>query len=626
MPWAVISPPALALGILKKCLRREGFPVDVHYLNLQFADQIGFDLYENISKEGHLFYPDWFFAPRLFGPDGTGELRNLWSDIRELPLARELVRTLQSFAGSVEKAESICSELASEQVARFIQTCTNDIDWAAYRVIGFTTTFAQSLASLLLAKELKERFPHVVIVFGGANVDAEMGIEFIRAFEWVDYVVHGEAEESFPLLLKSIGLQDKTFLRGVTLRDGTSVIEGNLSARPIADLNTSPAPDYSDYMQQLQRTTLPEKVKLFLYFESSRGCWWGAKHHCTFCGLNGTTMAHRTKDPELVYSEILEISERNHCTTLAATDNILALDYFHTLLPKLAAADIDLDLFYEIKANLNRQQMRALVDAGIRRIQPGIESLNTRLLELMRKGITAIQNIQLLRLCYEFDIKPHWTILYGFPGENAADYDALPRTARLLEHLYPPGGISRVIFERFSPYYFDREQFGLRLHPDGAYSSIFPPSRVQIDKLAYYFRQEPTDQRPEPDDYIMESRAAITRWQEHFRTNEAACYFRKGPGYIQIEDSRPLNAEAALNTRRIRLSGLTAAIYLFCNDIRSLSAIKATAAEIRGSKSSESEVQRILDRLTEQGLMFRENNRYLSLAVRERSTFYTRGV
>ena len=45
------------------------------------------------------------------------------------------------------------------------------------------------------------------------------------------------------------------------------------------------------------------------------------------------------------------------------------------------------------------------------------------ILRLMRKGVTAIQNIQTLKWCFEHDVEASWNILYGFPGERASQYD-----------------------------------------------------------------------------------------------------------------------------------------------------------------------------------------------------------
>src|SRR5439155_957173 len=86
------------------------------------------------------------------------------------------------------------------------------------------------------------------------------------------------------------------------------------------------------------------------------------KHHCTFCGLNGLSMAYRAKTPDRAFREILELAERYGVDEVTAVDNILAMDYFRELLPRLKARGIGLKLFYEVKANLTREQVRLRVD------------------------------------------------------------------------------------------------------------------------------------------------------------------------------------------------------------------------------------------------------------------------
>ena len=41
------------------------------------------------------------------------------------------------------------------------------------------------------------------------------------------------------------------------------------------------------------------------FFETSRGCWWGERMHCTFCGLNGATMSYRSKSPRRAVDELM---------------------------------------------------------------------------------------------------------------------------------------------------------------------------------------------------------------------------------------------------------------------------------------------------------------------------------
>jgi len=63
-----------------------------------------------------------------------------------------------------------------------------------------------------------------------------------------------------------------------------------------------------------------------------------------------------------------------------------------------------------------------LARAWVDRIQPGIESLSTRILGLMNKGCTSIQSVHLLREALARGIDVVWNFLIGVPGEKLADY------------------------------------------------------------------------------------------------------------------------------------------------------------------------------------------------------------
>jgi ribosomal peptide maturation radical SAM protein 1 len=615
MPWGPVARPSLAVALLKECVRAAGFRPDVHFLNVRFAEYVGLEIYEQIAL--NTLYAEWFFSQALFGPDGLGEVENCWDDIKNDARARKIRENLAAAAGN---SEELCEKIATEFVRRFIDQCLESVDWSRYVAVGFTTTFAQSLASLLLAKKIKERWPGVKIVMGGANVESEMGVEFMRAFDWVDYVVHGEGEKSFPALLQCIAAGDtERRVAGVSMRKGQELLRGDSDQPPVVNLDESPMPDYSDYVGELERSGLKKKLQLQLFYESSRGCWWGAKHHCTFCGLNGSTMSFRHKEAAKICKEISELSSRYQCLTLAATDNILAMEYFKSLLPQLAEMNTDIELFYEVKANLAREQVEALSAAGIRTIQPGIESLSSRLLKLMRKGTSAIQNIQLLKWCYEFHITPLWNILYGMPGEAPEDYKDLPYLLRLLSHLQPPADVIPISFERFSPYFFDRDKFGLSLTPLPGYQLIYPAERVDIAKIAYFFEGEWEGRAGNPAEYMRPVLEEWRRWTKQWEAGKVFCQYSKGPSYITIRDSRPRMPGALPVARQVQLDEKLSAVYLFCDEGRSFNAILAMALKKFAGKISEKELAGSLNQLVHQGLMFREGDRYLSLAVRRKS-------
>jgi ribosomal peptide maturation radical SAM protein 1 len=614
MPWGAITRGSIGLGILKRCVQRLGVRADVHYLNTRFAAMLGLEFYQNVS-DGEPLLPEWFFSHVLFGSHGLGLIENSWDDLARSRYS-PMVKDSMSRGGWTEAK---CEEVTGVIIPKYIEECLTTIDWSKYKVVGFSSTFAQTLASLLLSSRIKERHPEVKIVFGGANAESEMGFELIKAFDWIDYVVHGEAEQTFPRLIKNV-LTGRYFdkLPGVSMRNGTDVVAAYDSAAALNDLNESPAPDYTDYIKEVERLGINKRLPVFLSFESSRGCWWGAKAHCTFCGLNGNTMAFRKKSPDRVYEEIVSIAKEYRCLSLDAVDNIMDLGYMDTLLPRLAEADLDLSLFYEVKASMSREQVRRLAAAGVNRIQPGIESLNTDLLRLMRKGMTAGQNIQLLKWCSEYGITPSWNILYGFPGELADQYSDCPRIIRLIMHLQPPDSVCPVVFERFSPYHFDRGKFRLSLEPLGYYKLLYPEGIVDLNRIAYFFEGQWEGAPADMQEYIGPVRKAVDLWKQTWDEKSVFFNYVKGPGFVTLFDNRPLSPGGKSATRRMKLNDIQASIFLFCDQIQSFPTIQRMLDATYKPAPAAEQTQALLDQFVQNGLMFREDERYLSLAVRKK--------
>ena len=91
-------------------------------------------------------------------------------------------------------------------------------------------------------------------------------------------------------------------------------------------------------------------------------------------------------------------------------------------IPRLARDGPRITAYYELKANITLRADDRLSRAGIKKIQPGIESLDTEVLKLMRKGCTMLQNVQTLKLAAENGLFVEWNLLHGFPGETAESY------------------------------------------------------------------------------------------------------------------------------------------------------------------------------------------------------------
>jgi len=488
------------------------------------------------------------------------------------------------------------------------------IRWEDYAVVGFTSTFEQNLASLALAKRLKAAHPHIAIVFGGANWEGDMGEELHRQFGFVDYVCPGEADESFPALvalLRAGAVQGATLPPGIIYREKGRCVSTGRSA-PVRNMDALPVPDFADYFRDWSESSASLETLPMVLVETSRGCWWGDKSHCTFCGLNGATLAYRSKSAAKALEEMQYLSDRWQTDRIEVVDNILDMRYFSDLLPALAADGRPWEIFYEVKANLSRAQVVALKAAGVTRIQPGIESLNDHVLKLMRKGTCGLRNVQLLKWCREQGVRVDWNILYGFPGETREDYEKMLAVLPAIEFLDPPVACGPIRMDRFSPYFEKPEEFGMtNVRPMAPYKFLYPFPHASLMRIAYHF----------DFDYCAGSPAGfadgVIRFAEAWRQKDERgllCSVRRPDGSVVLRDTRP---DAAI--REVELSGIEAVAYEFCDEFRPFAAVLRHLRERWPDEQiTEQGLSAFLESLAANRLMLTDGHNWLSLAVKVR--------
>ncbi|HWO46901.1 MAG TPA: RiPP maturation radical SAM C-methyltransferase, partial [Solirubrobacterales bacterium] len=504
-----------------------------------------------------------------------------------------------------------CPPAALEQLARarrqvdpFLDECLEAVGREDWELVGFSSSFTQNMASLALARELKARRPEVRIAFGGANCEDLMGLALHQGFPFLDLVFCGEADITLPRAVAALaageGLESIPGLVWRDPGDGGSRWK-SLAPEKVKDLDELPYPDYDDFFSQCDQ--LPQGSRIAgVPMETSRGCWWGEKHHCTFCGLNGLSMAFRSKTPERALAELDHLLDRYRVSDVQMVDNILDMGYVKTFLPMLAEREVKPALFYETKANLTPEQLAVFRAAGIRAIQAGVESLDTRVLKLMDKGTTGIRSIELLKHCREIGIWPHWNILYGFPGEPPEAYGQMAREVEGLRHLDPPNVCTRFRLDRFSPLFVRAGEMGIdAVRPARAYELLYdlPPEGVRA--LAYYFEFDYRDGR-DPDAYAEPLRDAVAAWQEEARGD--LVHLADG-GATTILDTRGGRRE------EFRLEGAESDLYQYCATARPLPRIE----EEFGSRLGPRRLRSVLDAWLQARLAIELDGRCLALAV-----------
>jgi ribosomal peptide maturation radical SAM protein 1 len=492
--------PSIALTQLKSVAEShlgDRVRVRILYLNQEFAHYMGLEIYQALNniQANNAGLGDWFFRAVAYPgqPDNTEAYFKRYYPQRTpaVEMRRRMLR---------EKGQGL---------ERFMDSLINKYRLNGEDILGFTTMFAQNAASFAMARLIKKRAPAVTTVIGGANCEGSMGKEIARQVPALDYVFSGPALISFPEFLQYRLDGDSEAcerIRGVYTKRNAEAVDGHGAIGADLPIEVPVPLDYDEFLADLARSFPNGKVDPILPFETSRGCWWGERSHCTFCGLNGGTMAYRAMraDQAIQLFESLFARYGDRCKRFEAVDNIMPREYLTDVFPHVKTPE-GVSLFYEVKADLKDREMEVLGKSGVNLIQPGIEALNSGTLKLMKKGVTSFQNIRFLKNCRRYDIHPLWNLLIGFPGEKEDVYRKYVEDMPLLYHLTPPSGAFPVRFDRYSPYFTRAAEYGLSLSPYDFYRFIYPFSEEALANLAYFF---------EDRNYAAEYLSKMVLWQD----------------------------------------------------------------------------------------------------------------
>jgi ribosomal peptide maturation radical SAM protein 1 len=604
MPFANLWFPSIALTQLKAVLEEQlhdQISVRILYLNQEVGKYLGPALYGYISSSletNMAATGDWLFRDIAFPglPDNTNEYFQRCfpgSDPNTLSKKQLIIRKRQGLEKFLE-----------ELIARY-RLDEDDL-------VGFTTMFCQNVASFALAKKIKDRNSRAIMALGGANCEDPMGRELVRNVAAIDYVFSGPALKSFPQFVQAClegDLEKIDRTRGVfSRRNLQQPVSGLDALGEELEINHYIPLDYGPFLDCLEENFNGD-ISPVLLFETSRGCWWGQKAHCTFCGLNGGTMSYRAMEPAKALQLLGELfAYAPRCSYFDAVDNILPKSYLTDVLPHIHPPQ-NAHLFYEVKADLSAADVATLAKAHVARIQPGIESLVTSTLKLMKKGTTAFQNVNLLKNCLVNDIKPDWNLLIGFPGEGEEVFKKYLADIPLLVHLPPPSGAFQVRFDRYSPYFMQAQQYGLDLYPSDFYSFIYPFNEEALRNMAYYFSDHNYSA-----DYIQ----AVSKWSGRLRSTVAE--------WRSLWDVESAHLRPQLRWKRIAgevvvydtRSGEEIEHRLGEDGVRLLQhlTVPKKLSDLVTAFSNMNVEKEILD-LQRKGLVFEEDKRYLSLVIQD---------
>jgi len=466
-PITLLESPSLGAHSVQKVAQNEGYQIKILYADQLFAKYIGIDLYKAISNE--LMSPYEQIPERLFAKTAHQEIPYMGKNTNKYGIIYESHRSDNNFKNtpwsSLIKLEPIIDEWLSDVACKIL-------DYSP-KIVGLATSHQQTNASISIINKIKSMSPETITVVGGSNCDGDMSIGIESLSNNVDYIFTGESELSFLGFLQN-------YEKGVL--PSTKIIH----EKKVTCLNDLPLVDYSEYYQQLSENGLTSS-NTWITYESSRGCWWGQRNLCTFCGVNGNEPKYRAKNHTKVLDEISTHLGAYPSNNIRMVDALMPRNYLRNLIPNIANTLPDVSIFYEQKADMSYEELKVLKNAGVDYMQIGIESFSNEQLVTLKKGTTVKDNINILRYARMLNVVIGWNMLTEIPGDTHEQWLDIYSILPAIRHLYPPVFFRPIEITRFSPYFLFPDNYRIsNIKPFRVYSDIFP-SEAEVDNLAWLF-------------------------------------------------------------------------------------------------------------------------------------------
>lgn len=510
--------------ILQSIAERIGYKTDILYANILFVSIVGENIYDKISNLPYNI--EWMklgerlFARSAYGLTGFNKFTELQSkgDMHIPGNMHPPVKTLQEIIDfhALANLEEMCFSFVDE----IVQVITS----MNYKIIGCTSMQEQNNSSVAILKRTKNIQPDTTTLMGGINCEGEMAEGIASLSDAIDYIFSGESEDSFEKFLKGYSKGELPSKRVVT---------GNL----LKDLNTLPLPDYESYFSQTRQFLQENKPNnMILSYETSRGCRKAQKGRCFFCGGIRNFDRFRLKSEEKVEEDLDRIADSYPVNAILMTDNMVPRFFYKKILPFLSGEKEYPRIWYQENTNLKLSDLINLKKARINSLLLGIEALSTNLLKLMNKGVTARQNLLLLRNARSVGMHCSWHMLWGFPGDKIAHYEETLRLLPLIRHLQPPAEFLSLKLSRYSSYVMNPHYHRVEnLRPLEVYRKIYP-DWADIDRLGCYFTGDYPCEALDNPGLIQELADEVELWKKTFM--EAKLVMIPSADYYIVYDGR----------------------------------------------------------------------------------------
>ncbi len=263
--------------------------------------------------------------------------------------------------------------------------------------------------------DLKAKYPSVFIAVGGHHV-TQIKENALRESDAIDAVLLGEAEFAMENLANALE-QKKSLLgmTGVIVRDVSSFSIGPPAPR-LENLDDIPFParhlvnihEYVPALEQYKRLPVTNMI-------TTRGC----PYKCIFCSSGNTKAYYRS--PGNVLEEMKILVNEYKVRDITFWDDTFTLNKKRVLELMELIKKEKMDLVWCCNSRVNtidRELLEKMSAAGCWKMFFGVESMNQKQLNTLKKGVLVPQIHAAIKGCKEFGIESECSFIFGTPGET----------------------------------------------------------------------------------------------------------------------------------------------------------------------------------------------------------------
>lgn len=301
-------------------------------------------------------------------------------------------------------------------------------------VLGMNSSTHTFLRAMEAVSEVKKLLPDTKVVMGG--IQATFAAErIVRGFPFVDFIIKGEAEDSFPHLLDCLerGVEPSP-VGGISYLDDGRFVDNPQNL--VSDLDRLPFParelvrniDYGYAFDNI-RLTYGKLTTLC----SSRGC----PFQCTFCSCAAFSKRKwRPRSPENVVEEIKQIEGEGYESCVMVDDNLTnSKKRMEKMCELIGRSRVDIEFFCEGRVdNAPYSMLKVMKEANFNIIYFGAESASQHVLDYYEKRITPDQTVRAVENAKRAGMVVVTSFIIGAPGESRED---IMRTIDLIKRMRP---------------------------------------------------------------------------------------------------------------------------------------------------------------------------------------------